>query len=317
VVNNYGPTECAVVATSGVVPAHSAAGTLPTIGRPIANTQIYILDANGAPVAPGETGEIYIGGTSVGRDYRNRPDQTAERFVPDPFRQVPGARMYRTGDMGCLLPDGEIAFRGRIDNQEKIRGHRIEPDEITTVLNRNPAVASSAVVARSNGSEKQLVAYVVPADAEPTAAELRDFLANLLPEYMIPASFVKLASLPLTTSGKLDKKALPEPGPENAFGETGYQAPETPTEQHLAALVASVLGVPRVGRDDNFFLLGGHSLLGTQVVLKARDAFGVELTLRHLFEAQTISKLAALIEQMVIEKLEAMSEEEAQQRVAG
>jgi amino acid adenylation domain-containing protein len=318
VVNNYGPTECAVVATSGVVPAQTDISGVPTIGRPIANTQIYLLDENRQPVAPGQIGEIYIGGTSVGREYRNRPQMTAERFLPDPFRSVAGARMYRTGDLGCLLPDGEIAFHGRMDEQEKIRGHRVEPAEIATALNRNPQVASSAVVARSRGKEKQLVAYVVPAESmEPTAAELRDFLTGLLPDYMIPAAFVKLASLPLTTSGKLDRKALPEPSSDNALGTDGYHAPETPTERCLADIVAGVLGADRVGINDNFFLLGGHSLLGTQLVLRARDAFGVELTLLHLFEAQTVGKLAATIERLVMEKLEAMSEEEAQQRIAG
>ncbi|MEA2954314.1 MAG: hypothetical protein QOJ96_3834 [Alphaproteobacteria bacterium] len=318
VVNNYGPTECAVVATSGVVPSQTDISGVPTIGRPIANTQIYLLNENRQPVAPGQIGEIYIGGTSVGREYRNRPQMTAERFLPDPFRGVAGARMYRTGDLGCLLPDGEIAFHGRIDEQEKIRGHRVEPAEIATALNRNPQVASSAVVARSRGKEKQLVAYVVPAEStEPTAAELRDFLTGLLPDYMIPAAFVKLASLPLTTSGKLDKKALPEPSSENALDTAGYHAPETPTERCLADIVAGVLGAERVGINDNFFLLGGHSLLGTQLVLRARDAFGVDLTLLHLFEAQTVGKLAATIERLVMEKLEAMSEEEAQQRIAG
>jgi amino acid adenylation domain-containing protein len=318
VVNNYGPTECAVVATSGVVPAQTDISGVPTIGRPIANTQIYLLDENRQPVAPGQIGEIYIGGTSVGREYRNRPQMTAERFLPDPFRGVAGARMYRTGDLGCLLPDGEIAFHGRMDEQEKIRGHRVEPAEIATALNRNPQVASSAVVARSRGKEKQLVAYVVPAESmEPTAAELRDFLTGLLPDYMIPAAFVKLASLPLTTSGKLDRKALPEPSSDNALGTDGYHAPETPTERCLADIVAGILGADRVGINDNFFLLGGHSLLGTQLVLRARDAFGVELTLLHLFEAQTVGKLAATIERLVMEKLEAMSEEEAQQRIAG
>jgi amino acid adenylation domain-containing protein len=318
VINNYGPTECAVVATSGMVPAQGDAGKLPSIGRPIANTQIYLLDANGQPVPPGQIGEIYIGGTSVGREYRNQRQLTAERFLPDPFRPVSGARMYRTGDLGCLLPDGEIAFHGRIDNQEKIRGHRVEPDEIASALNNNPLVASSTVVARGSGGDKQLVAYVVPtASAEPTALELRDFLTDLLPDYMIPASFVKLASLPLTSSGKLDRNALPDPSPDNALGTTGYRAPETPTERHLAELVTSVLAVERVGIDDNFFLMGGHSLLGTQLVLRAREAFGVELTLLHLFEAQTVGKLAATIERLVIEKLEAMSEEEAQRRIAG
>jgi amino acid adenylation domain-containing protein len=316
VVNNYGPTECAVVATSGKVAPSTASGMLPPIGRPIAHTQIHLLDENGEPVEPGETGEIYIGGTSVGRGYRNRPDLTAQRFVPDRFRQVEGARLYRTGDLGYQLPDGQIAFRGRIDNQEKIRGHRVEPDEITIVLNRHPLVASSAVVARTGASEKYLAAYVVPAAAgEPSAENLREFLAGSLPEYMIPASFVKLSTLPLTTSGKLDKKALPEPSPENALGQAGYAAPQTPAEQALAEIVTNVLKIDRVGRDDNFFLMGGHSLLGTQLVMRARETFGIDLTLRHLFEAQTVGKLAATIEKLVIEKLEAMSDEDVQRQI--
>lgn len=318
VVNNYGPTECTVVATSGTVPAESDQTPVPTIGRAISNTQIYLLDEQGSPVAKGETGEIYIGGMSVGRGYRNRGELTAERFLPDRFSARQGARMYRTGDLARLLPDGQIAIQGRIDNQEKIRGHRVEPNEIVTRLNLHPAVASSAVMARGANGEKRLVGYIVPADeARVTADELREFLTQSLPDYMIPAAFVKLAALPLTTSGKLDKSALPKPVAENALAGTRYCTPETPAERRLAAIVAEVLGIDKVGAHDNFFLMGGHSLLGTQVVLRAREAFEVELTLRHLFEAQTIANLAALIERLIIEKLEAMSEEEAQRQAAG
>jgi len=318
VVNNYGPTECAVVATSGTVPAQSDHTEPPTIGRAISNTQIYLLDEQGSPIAKGETGEIYIGGTSVGRGYRNRGELTAERFLPDRFSARQGARMYRTGDLARLLPDGQIAFQGRIDNQENIRGYRVEPDEIATRLNLHPAVASSAVVARGANAEKRLVGYIVPADkARVTADELSEFLAHSLPDYMIPTAFVKLAALPLTTSGKLDKSALPEPVARNALAGARNRTPKTPAERRLAAIVAEVLGIDKVRAFDNFFLIGGHSLLGTQVVLRAREAFEVELTLRHLFDAQTIANLAALIERLTIEKLEAMSEEEAQRQAAG
>jgi amino acid adenylation domain-containing protein len=313
-VNNYGPSECAVVATSGEVRPRAAGDGLPPIGRPIANTEIHLLDAHGRPVRDGEIGEIHVGGAGVGRGYRGRPELTAACFVPDRLGGVPGARLYRTGDLGARLPDGQIAFHGRLDAQEKIRGHRIEPDEVVRALNRHPGVAASAVIARGDTpADKQLVAYVVPdEDAAPAADELRTFLAGFLPDYMVPASFVRLAALPLTTSGKLDRQALPEPAPENALGPARYRAPETPIEESLAAIVAGLLGIERVGADDNFFLIGGHSLLGTQVVLRARQAFGVELSLRDLFEAETVANLALVVEQLLVAKLAAMSDEEAQ-----
>ena len=312
VVNNYGPSECAVVATSGLVPPLADAEVPPAIGRPIANVQVHLLDERGEPVAPGETGEIWIGGAGVGRGYRGRPDLTAQRFVPDRFRAHRGARLYRTGDLGSLLADGQVAFRGRVDDQEKIRGHRVEPDEIAAVLNRHPSVAASTVVGRGPAGERQLVAYVLPAaDAEPSARELHDFLASRLPDYMLPAAFVRLASLPLTTSGKLDKAALPEPAADNSLDSVVSRAPSTPTERRLARIVADLLRTESVGADDHFFLMGGHSLLGTQLVLRAREAFGIDLTLRHLFEAPTVAELASVVERLVLERVAAMSEEEA------
>ena len=318
VVNNYGPTECTVVATSGVIPPGDTVGALPPIGRPIAHTQIYLLDAQGQPVAAGELGEIYIGGASVGRGYRNRPDLTAQAFVPDTFGSAPGARLYRTGDLGRLLPDGQVAFHGRLDNQVKIRGHRVEPDEIVSVLAQHPGVASAVVIPRVAGNgETRLAAYVVPAGGPAlTTDALRVFLATRLPDWMVPASFVRVAALPLTSNGKLDHPALPEPAPENALDDAEYRAPETPTEQRTAAIVAEVLGIERVGLDDNFFLMGGHSLLGAQVVLRVRDAFGVDVTLWHLFEAKTVVQLAATIEQLLIEKVAALTDEEAQHQLA-
>jgi amino acid adenylation domain-containing protein len=315
VVNNYGPTECTVVATSGTLAAEENGP--PPIGRPIARCQIHLLDETGRPVAPGEIGEIHIGGASVGRGYHKRPDLTAERFLPDPFSPHPGARMYRTGDLGHFLPDGQIAFQGRIDGQVKIRGHRIEPDEISGHLDRHPAIAASTVVARGDERDQRLVAYIIPAGGEsPTAEALRAYLAEHLPDYMIPAEFVRLTALPLTSSGKLDKALLPEPDAANALGRACRREPKTMLEQRLAAIVAQVLGSPPVGADDNFFLLGGHSLLGTQVVLRVRDLFGVQLTLLHLFEAPTVTKLALTVESLLRQKLDEMSEEEAASRLA-
>jgi amino acid adenylation domain-containing protein len=311
-INNYGPTECTVVATSGSVPPRSIDGTLPTIGKAIAGMTIHLLDESGAPVAPGWPGEICIGGPSVGRGYRNRPEITAERFVADPFGTEPGARLYRTGDLASALPNGEISFRGRIDNQVKVRGYRVEPDGIAANLARHPGVASCAVVARESAEgEKQLVAYIVASEQSAAAEELRSFLANSLPEYMIPAAFVGLARLPLTSSGKLDKDALPEPSGENSLEQMSFRAPSTAVETRLAAIVAEVLGTDKIGADDNFFLIGGHSLLGTQVVIRAREAFGVELTLWHLFEAQTVANLASTIEMLLVAKLDSMSDDEA------
>ncbi len=318
-VNNYGPTECTVVATSTAIP--SSGDTAPPIGTAISNTQIHLLDEQGTPVAPGEVGEIYVGGLSVGRGYRNDPALTEARFVPDRFSDQPQGRLYRTGDLAAQLADGQLQFRGRIDAQEKIRGHRIEPDEIADVLNRHPAVQSCAVAAWAEPEgEKQLVGYLVldPAAGEtPTAQDVRDFVSGRLPEYMIPARFVRLDALPLTANGKLDKAALPAPSETNALERTLYRAPETPTEQRLVEIVAEILEREDVGVDDNFFLTGGHSLLGTQVVLRVREAFGVELTLLHLFDAQTIGVLATIIEQLILTEIESMSEDDALRLATG
>ena len=317
-VNNYGPTECTVVATSGPIDAAADSQELPPIGMPIANTKIYLLDEKRQPVAAGKVGEIYIGGTGVGRGYRNRDGLTAERFLPDPFRMVPDARMYRTGDLGRLRQDNQIGFHGRLDNQEKIRGHRVEPEEIAAALNRHPQVTTCAVIARAGEQgDKQLVGYVVAAETgEPDANELHAFLSASLPDYMIPAAFVRIDTLPLTSSGKLDRKALPAPSADSALGQAGHRAPQTPTERRVAEIVAGVLGTAEIGLDDNFFMTGGHSLLGTQVVMRARDDFDVELTLRHLFQAPTVAKLAAVIAQLAYEKVAAMSIAEAEQKAA-
>jgi acyl carrier protein len=229
-----------------------------------------------------------------------------------------GARLYRSGDLGRLLPDGQIEFHGRRDNQIKLRGNRIELDEISAALDRHPLVVQSAVSARGDGNNVQLIAYMVLRGGAPVVAEsLREFLANRLPDYMLPLAFVAIPSLPLTASGKLDVEALPVPDDANRLPETEYREPSSQVEISIAAIVAELLDLDRVGSEDNFFLLGGHSLLGTQLVLRARDAFGVELTLRDLFKAQSVSKLAATIERRLIESIEQMSDEEAGALLAG
>jgi amino acid adenylation domain-containing protein len=316
VVNNYGPTECTVVATSGVM-ANGGTAELPSIGKPIAQTEIRILDAEGRPVAPGQVGEIYIGGTSVARGYRNNPQITKERFLPDLSSPVPGSRMYRTGDLGCFLPDGQIAFRGRLDGQEQIHGHRVETDEIVCALNRHPDVAASAVVARGHACAKNLVAYIVPRDTTvPSASSLREFLLASLPHYMVPSAFIRIPALPSNSNGKLDRSALPDAAEGNRIEDAGYRAPSTPTEERLVQILSPMLGVERVGADDNFFLLGFHSLLATQVGTRVYESFGIQLSLRHMFEAKTVARLAAELDRQLIQKLDSMSDEEIARQLA-
>ena len=319
-VNNYGPTECTVVATSGVVPpTPECAEQLPTIGRPIDNTQIYVLNENMEQVPVGEPGELYVGGPGLARGYRNRPDLTAERFVPNPFCSEPEARLYRTGDLARFLPDGEIAFLGRVDEQVKIRGYRIEPAEVVRALDEHPAVQASTVIAREvDQGDKSLVAYFISgANSEPTHTELRNFLSSRIPEYMIPAIFVKLDSLPLNSSGKVDRAMLPAPNSGNTLRDSTFVGPNTPIEERVASMLASLLDLGQVSVEDNFFLLGGHSLLGTQLIARIRDTFGIDLSLRSLFDAPTVSKLSTQVEALLLAKLEAMTEEEAQRLLGG
>ncbi len=313
VINNYGPTECTVVATSGTVAAGSEG--LPTIGKVIAGAFAYLLDEEGLPVATGESGELYIGGAGVGRGYRNLPEQTAACFVPD---TIAGGRMYRTGDRAAQLASGEIAFLGRRDGQVKIRGQRLEVDEIAGALNRYAGVAASAVMAFGEGSEKQLVGYVVPRDqATLTARELRDFLAERLPAYMVPAVFVGLEQLPLNASGKLDRAALPEATEGSVLAEELVRRPATPIEERVLEIVRTLVKSDRVGVEDDFFLVGGHSLMGTQLIMRVRESFGVPLTLRDLFEGATVARLSARVETLLLAELDAMSEDDALRQVAG
>src|SRR6266849_1953991 len=313
-INNYGPSEATVLVTSGRVLPISHADIPPPIGRPIANTQIYILNENLQQVPIGELGELYIGGVGVVRGYLNRPELTAERFIPDPFSNKPGARLYRTGDMVRYLDDGEIAYLGRIDEQIKILGHRIEPNEIEAMLDRHPAIASSVIIARGAAcDEKRLAAYLVMSNGTiPAAADLRGFLQSEFPDYMVPSVFVKLPAMPLTANGKVDRAALPEPNAENTLRDEAFIPPRTPIVQRLAKTLCSLLNLSEVSVSDNFFLLGGHSLLGTQLIVKIRSTFGVDLALRTLFDAPTIAELAAEIEKQIIAKVENMSEADAQ-----
>ena len=317
VVNNYGPTECTVVATSATIFPQKSGDRLPTIGRAIDNTEVHILDNKMERVSAGTIGEIYIGGSGLAKGYLNDPASTAERFVKHPFSAVAGARLYRTGDRGCYLPDGQIAFHGRVDDQVKIRGYRIELNEVIGALNRHPAVRESVIVASENSTgEKQLVAYIVPLAAFPPIRELRDFLAMELPDYMLPAKFVSLDALPVGPSGKVDRSALPAPCDENILREESSLSPRTATEQRVAAVVASLLGLERVGVKDNFFYLGGNSLFGTQVIARLRDAFNVDVPLLKLFDHPTVADLAAEVERLIVANLDAMSEDEAQRLLA-
>jgi amino acid adenylation domain-containing protein len=318
VINNYGPTECTVVATSGTVTPEIDRESLPTIGRPIANTEIYLLDENLKQVPTGIAGEIYIGGVGVARGYLNRPELTGERFINDPFSGDANARLYRTGDLARKLSNGEIAYLGRVDEQIKVRGYRIEPNEIIAVLDRHPDVRASVVVARgADCSEKHLVAYVVAANHNSVTAEsLRTFLRMELPDYMVPAVFVQVDSLPTTENGKIDRKALPAPDAANTLWEQEFTAPRNPLEERLAEMLAALLGIAEVSVNDNFFLLGGHSLLGTQLIGQIRGAFAVDLTLRSLFDAPTIAELAVEVESLLRSRIEAMSEDEVARQLA-
>ena len=305
VVNNYGPTECAVVATSGPVPPCLSPKQRPSIGRPIANTQIYILDESQKQVPDGVTGELHIAGAGLARGYRKRPNLTAQAFVPNPFDSGTGSRLYKTGDLACYLPDGQIAFLGRIDEQVKIRGYRIEPNEIGAALEKHPGVQTSVVVPREEVSgEKRLVAYVLlTPDAQVTESELSNFLATSLPAYMLPNSYVRVEAFPVAPNGKIDRAALPSPDATNTLQDKAFEAPRTLVQQRLAAIVCSLLHLERVSVEDNFFMLGGHSLLGMQLIARIRDAFGVEVMLRALFANPTVAGISSEIEQLILAKL--------------
>ncbi|HEY8207799.1 MAG TPA: amino acid adenylation domain-containing protein [Myxococcaceae bacterium] len=297
VVNAYGPTECSDDVTHHVLrEAPPARAMRVPIGRPLPNLRVHVLDGRLEPVPVGVLGEVYVGGVAVGRGYLKDPGGTAKSFLPDPHASTPGARLYRTGDIGRLLPDGSIEFHGRRDHQVKIRGYRIETGEIEAALSALEGVRQALVQLRTPASGKRLVAYVA---ATPGAAlqpqDLLRALRRTLPEYMVPSAVVVLDELPLLPSGKVDLRALPDPA-ELPGQEDGYQAPRTPTEEMLSALWAELLELPRVGRADNFFERGGHSLIAIQIVSRVRRAFGVELPVRALFEEPTVEGIARRVE---------------------
>ncbi len=294
--NLYGPTEAAIDVTAWTCPPGFAGETVP-IGRPIANTRMYVLDAHGAPVPLGAVGELYIGGVGVARGYLNRPELTAERFLRDPFVADPEARLYRTGDLARYLANGDIEFLGRNDQQVKLRGFRIELGEIEARIAAHPAVHSAVVLAVGKDDRRRLVAYVVPRDdaaTEDLATLLRPFLSRTLPDYMVPAAFVRLSSLPLNANGKLERKALPAPDDE-AFARHAYAAPEGEIEVGLAALWQGLLGQAQVGRHDHFFDIGGNSLLAVRLLSAVDAAFAVQLPLADVFMHATLDAMAESI----------------------
>jgi len=274
-------------------PAHESATGAALAGRPIAITQIYVLDERLNLVPAGVPGEVYIGGVGVARGYFNSPAHTAEKFIPNPFSREPGTRLFKTGDLARIHHNGKLELLGRADNQIKLRGLRIEPAEIEAALLSHHSVREAAVVARDEGGDRRLVAYLVGAPVPNTSA-LREHLRRALPEYLVPSAFVALDSLPLTPNGKVDRRALPAPPRERNGNE--YVAPRTETERALAEVWEEILRVDRAGVEDNFFDLGGHSLIATQLLWRIREVFDVELPMRTLFERPTISALAERIE---------------------
>jgi amino acid adenylation domain-containing protein len=307
VVNNYGPTENTVVSTSGVLPKDEATEEAPSIGTPIDNTSAYILDPWLNPVPVGVAGELYVGGIGLARGYINRPDLTAERFLPDPLGKRPGARLYRTGDLVRYRPDGTIEFLERIDSQVKIRGFRIELGEIETSLSTHPAVGDVIVLAREDDAdEKMLVAYLVPAQSSSVSVhELRSYLQQRLPHYMIPSDFVWMEQFPLTLNGKVDRRRLPTPS--HGQPEEQVIAPRTAVERSLAKIWQDVMHSGPLSINANFFELGGYSLQATQIIARIRHALAVEVPLHYFFQTPTVAALAEYIEQQSASSQDALS----------
>jgi acyl-coenzyme A synthetase/AMP-(fatty) acid ligase len=295
-VNAYGPTETTVCATMGT--CDPAAAYAPPIGRPLANFRTYVMDRWLNPLPAGVPGELYVGGTGLAHGYRGKPGLTAQSFMPDPYGP-PGARLYRTGDLVRYLPDGRLQYVGRVDQQVKIRGFRVELAEIEAAITRYPGVREAAVVVRDD----RLVAYVVLDDASRILAdrsgltgELHRFLQGSLPTYMLPSSYVTLDALPLTSSGKVDRQALPEPDLAGGGGDDDFDAPQTDTEQTIAEIWAEVLKLKRVAREDDFLEIGGHSLVAAQVITRVRETFEVNVLIRVLFENPVLADFAEAVD---------------------
>jgi len=328
--NHYGPSESHVVTAFTLTDASDNWPTHPSIGKPIANTQMYVLDSRLSPVPVGVPGELYIGGVCLARGYLGRPEMTAERFIPDPFSTEPGARLYKTGDLARYLPDGNIAYLGRRDHQVKVRGYRIELEEIESVLSRSEVVRETVVLVREDTpGEKHLVAYVVPDQQQPpTIHELRRYLQAKLPDYMVPSNFILLDALPLTPNGKVDHRALPLSDQFRPELDVAFVAPRSDAEEIMAGIWGDILRVKPVGIHDNFFDLGGHSLLATQLIARIRDIFQVDLPVRTLFEKSTIDGLIDEIAQawggretveavaLTVKELEQLSEEEVKEMLS-
>jgi hypothetical protein len=320
VINGYGPTEGTTFTCCHAVTAESALRESVPIGRPIANTRVYVLDAGLQPVPPGVPGRLYAAGDGLARGYVNRPDLTAERFVPDAVSGEPGARLYDTGDL-VRWRHGELEFLGRVDAQVKVRGFRIEPGEIEAVLESHPGVQAAAVVAREDvPGDKRLVAYVVPGAEGVTPAGLRQMLQETLPQFMVPAAFVLLEALPLTAAGKLDRRALPAPELSRQPA-AEFVPPRTPLEEEVAELWRAVLGIAQISVYDSFWDLGGHSLMATKILSRVRQAFGVDLPLSSLFLNPLLGEFAEAVGRGVLEaeggeaadlfaELEGLSDEE-------
>ena len=271
---------------------------LPVIGGPINNTQLYVLDQNFGLAPIGVSGELYIGGLGLADGYFNRPDLTAEKFIPDPFSHTSGARLYRTGDGARVLSDGNVEFLGRLDHQVKLRGFRIELGEIESVLNEHPSIRESVVILGEDiAGDKRLMAYLVTENGvELTDSELRHLLQEKLPAFMIPSEFVSLDQMPLTLNGKVDRQSLPALAGKQLSREKNYVIPRTPLENSLADIWAEILQLEKVGADDNFFELGGHSLIATRVISQIRDHLQKEISLQEFFNSPTVAALAQQIE---------------------
>jgi amino acid adenylation domain-containing protein len=319
-INMFGQTETTGIVTVYPIPAENDEWVrVVPIGRPIANTQVYLLDQSAEPVPFGIIGELCLSGQGLGRGYFMQPALTAEKFTPHPFSAEPGARLYRTGDLARYLPDGNIEFVGRFDHQVKVRGYRIELGEIESVLSSHSAVRESAVIVRDDvAGERRLVAYVVAKYGQsPSVEGLQSFLQETLPEYMMPAAIVMLNELPLTPNGKLARWALPTPERARAGSDADFIAPRTPIEEALADIWIQILRLDKLGVHDNFFRLGGHSLLATVLMSRVRTTFQVELPVLSLFESPTVAGLAAVIEQHLIEQLQTDDRKEMLQSMDG
>jgi acyl carrier protein len=294
----YGPTETCIDVTIFDCRRESGPRAIP-IGRPIANTQAYVLDVNQRPVSVGVAGELHIGGDALAHGYLRRPELTAEKFIPSSFTDEAGARLYKTGDLARFLPDGNLQFLGRIDHQVKIRGFRVEPGEVEAALRQYPGVRDAIVLVREdNPGDKRLVGYVLVAEGvELNAGALRNFMKERLPDYMTPSAFVSLQTWPLTTNGKIDRRVLPAPDQNGYQPNEEFQQPRNEVEETLTGLWADALKLPAVGIHDNFFELGGHSLLAMRLMSRVRQRFQMEIELRVLFESPTVAGMAALIEE--------------------